>query len=120
MYQTLPSAEYYTQFERQLVKNGERTSLSLEELAQEQITTRFEEGYKTYTGYQISQVEAESLNKYIDELNRTRCLKTREYFKDRKHQLLVIIAEQMTPSQIREEDNKVYAIREEQARKKAA
>jgi hypothetical protein len=87
-------AEYYMEIERDLVRSGKPSSLTYEELQQQQETKFCEAGYRTYTGHCMTQAEADSYNRYTEELNRTRCIRTREYLKDQRHRMFCIIAAQ--------------------------
>lgn len=91
MLQALPSHEYYAQIERDLLNSGKPAYLTQEELEQQQDTYRAVAGYKTYTGYILTQADAKALNQYTEELNRTRTIKTREYLKDARHRMFCMI-----------------------------
>lgn len=100
MYQAIPSVEHYKNITRQLARQNQPTALSPVELANSQQPLVYKEGYRTYTGYILSQHDADNLNAWTEQLNRTHCIATRSYFADRRHQELVIIAEQLTPEDI--------------------
>ena len=101
MYQVLPSSEFYKQIERNLANSGKPTSLSFEQLKESFDPYLYIAGYKTYTGYVLSQADADCLNNYTWELNRTRCISTRQLLLDKRHQMFCIIAEEKTPSELR-------------------
>lgn len=110
MFQSIPNAEYYAEFGRELLRSGKKTSLTAEELQDLQISTRHMAGDKTYTGHILDQAEADSLNQYVDELNRTSCKIKREFLMDKKHQLFVIFSQEISASEIRKaESNKTAA-----------
>lgn len=100
MFQILPTEEHYNQIERDLLSRNQAICLTVKELQEQQDTYRSQAGYVTYTGYVLTQVDADCLNRITDELNRTQSIKVREYLKDRRHQQFCIIAEQITPEQI--------------------
>lgn len=101
MFQTLPSPKHYTQIESDLVRNGKNSSLTFEELELQRDDFLYTEGYVMYTGYKMTQVDANALNQYTSELNRTRCIKTREYLKDARHQMFFIIANEMSSEDLK-------------------
>lgn len=100
MYQAIPSANNYNEIERELLRNNKPISLTINELNQTQEELSYKDGYKTYTGYILTQADADALNFWTEELNRTRCIKTREYYKDRRHQQFCIISQQLTADDI--------------------
>lgn len=93
MLQAIPSHEYYAQMERDLLNSGNSAYLTFDELEKQQDTHRAEAGYKTYTGHILTQAEADALNRYTEELNRTRTIKTREYLKDVRHKMFCMITQ---------------------------
>jgi hypothetical protein len=95
MYQSIPSAENYKSIERDLISQNKPISLTLDELKKNQDDYSYNAGYKTYTGYVLTQADADALNAWTKELNATRCIKTREYLKDRRHQQFCIISQQI-------------------------
>ena len=98
MFQLLPTWEHYKQIERDLLKKKQKAYLTFEDLeAEKQDESFYKEGMATYTGYTLNKAEADSLNRYTWELNRTRAVHVREYLKDRRHQELCIAAEQISP-----------------------
>lgn len=100
MYQNIPSAEYYKNITRQLSRRNQATALSPAELASQQQPLGFRAGDQTYTGYLLSQHDADNLNAWTQQINQTQCIATRSYFADRRHQEFVIIAEQLSPADI--------------------
>lgn len=100
MFQTLPSANYYKEIERYLARNGKPTSLTFEELKAEFDGYQYSVGYKTYTGYELTQADVNVLNNYTREINSTRCIASRHLLLDKRHQMFCIIAEQLNHSQI--------------------
>lgn len=93
MYQTIPNFEYYKAQERDLISRGKNAYLSFTELKEvQEDENSYKEGYQTYTGHCLTKVEAEALNKYTKDLNRTTAIHMREYLKDRRHQFFCIFA----------------------------
>lgn len=94
MYQTIPDFSYYKKQERELLASHKKAYLSFEELkAIQEDEGLYKEGYKTYTGHVLTQAEANALNKYTVDLNRTTAIHMREFLKDKRHQLFCIIAQ---------------------------
>lgn len=121
MFQTLPSNDYYRNITRNLLNKGKKAYLSQAQLSEMQITPMYAEGYKTYTGHILTKLEAETLNKFTIELNRETCIATREYLLDARHQMLCIIAENISPKQIRAAEQAQEAkLAEEMKNKKAS
>ncbi len=100
MFQKLPSAEYYKEIERNLARNSRPTSLSLNELKEQFDAYEYKAGYKTYTGYVLTDADANVLNQYTKELNNTRCIASRHLLMDKRHQMFCIIAEEIDSKQI--------------------
>ena len=100
MFQTTPSAEYYKEIERNLARNGKSTSLTPDELKENFDSSLYKAGYTTYTGYVLTEHDANALNIYTQELNRTRCIATRHYLLDKRHQMFCIIAQEISPSEL--------------------
>lgn len=100
MFQKLPSAEYYKEIERNLARHGKPTSLDLNQLKEQFDSSLYQEGYVTYTGYVLTPQDANALNKYTEELNRTRCIAARHLLLDKRHQMFCIIAQEIQPSDI--------------------
>lgn len=51
-------------------------------------------GYRTFTGYRMTQAEADAYNRMTDEIVNERWPQTQEFLKDQRHRLLVMIATQ--------------------------
>lgn len=51
-------------------------------------------GYRTFTGYRMTQAEADAYNRMTDEIGNERWPQTREFLMDQRHRLLVMIATQ--------------------------
>lgn len=116
MFQTLPSEEHYKQIERDLINRKQPICLTDVELADAQEVPKCVAGGTTYTGYVLSQFDADCINRFTEELNRTKSIKVREYLKDRRHQQFCIIAEEITVEQL----YKAESNREKQALLKQA
>ena len=101
MFQLLPEWDHYAQIERDLLNKKQKAYLTLEELeAEKQDENFYKAGMKTYTEYKLNQAEADALNRFTIELNRTRPVHLREYFKDRRHQQFCMCAEEISPDQL--------------------
>lgn len=96
MYQNIPNYSYYKNQERELVSRSKKAYFSFNELvALKEDENSYQEGYQTYTGHRLTKVEANALNKYTKDLNRTTAIHVREFLKDKRHQLFCIFALQI-------------------------
>lgn len=93
MYQSIPDIKQYKKQERDLVMRGKKAYLTFIELdSMQEDDQLYSEGYKTYTGYCLTHTEAEILNNFTKDLNRTTAIHMRNYFKDKRHQSLCLYA----------------------------
>ncbi len=57
-------------------------------------TFRATKGYKTYTGYLMTQADADAYNRFTDEIERERWPATKEFLKDQRHRLFVAMCQE--------------------------